>query len=268
QGAANIASPLFGGIPVTGAIARTATNIKSGGRTPVAGIVHALTLLVITLFFARWAALIPLSALAGILLIVAYRMSEWRVFRNELRADWTDSLVMVTTFLLTVVFDLTVAIAVGMVLAAFLFMKRMSEVVGVNEVTREFADISDGAGDDEAIYRRRIPPRVEVYEINGPFFFGAAERFKDTVGELASRPAVLIIRMRNVPAIDSTAAHALSHLVARTRRDGTRVIVAGIQPRPLETLRNIGLVDEIGPENVVGDIDTALARAEALVAAQ
>jgi SulP family sulfate permease len=173
---------------------------------------------------------------------------------------------MVTTFLLTVVFDLTVAIAVGMVLAAFLFMKRMSEVVGVNEVTREFADVDGGSGDQEAIYRRRIPPGVEVYEINGPFFFGAAERFKDTVGDLSSRPRVLIIRMRNVPAIDSTAAHALRHLVGRTRRDGTRIVVAGIQRRPLETLRNIGLADEIGPENIVDDIDTALERAAALVA--
>jgi sulfate permease, SulP family len=265
QGTANVVSPLFGGIPVTGAIARTATNIKSGGRTPVAGIVHAVVLLLITLFFARSAGLIPLAALAGILFVVAWRMSEWRVFRNELRGDWTDSLVMVTTFLLTVVFDLTVAIAVGMVLAAFLFMKRMSEVVGVNEVTREFADPEGGAGDNEAIYRRRIPPGVEVYEINGPFFFGAAERFKDTLGDLRTRPRVLIIRMRNVPAIDSTAAHALSHLVSRTRRDGTRIVVAGIQPRPLETLRNIGLVDQIGRDNIVDDIDTALQRAAALV---
>ena len=265
QGAANVVSPLFGGIPVTGAIARTATNIKSGGRTPVAGIAHAVVLLLITLFFARSAGLIPLAALAGILFVVAWRMSEWRVFKNELRGDWTDSLVMVTTFLLTVVFDLTVAIAVGMVLAAFLFMKRMSEVVGVNEVTREFADAEGGSGDQEAIYRRRIPPGVEVYEINGPFFFGAAERFKDTVGDLSSRPRVLIIRMRNVPAIDSTAAHALRHLVGRTRRDGTRIVVAGIQRRPLETLRNIGLADEIGRENIVDDIDTALERAAALV---
>ena len=268
QGVANIASPLFGGIPVTGAIARTATNIKSGGRTPVAGIVHASVLLLITLFFARWAGLIPLASLAGILFVVAWRMSEWRVFKNELRGDWTDSLVMVTTFLLTVVFDLTVAIAVGMVLAAFLFMKRMSEVVGVNEVTSDFADPDGGGGDQEAIYRRRIPPGVEVYEINGPFFFGAAERFKDTIGDLESRPKVLIIRMRNVPAIDSTAAHALSHLIDRTRRDGTRIIIAGVQRRPLETLWNIGIVDQIGRENVVADIDVALAKAEALAGAK
>ena len=265
QGVANVASPLFGGIPVTGAIARTATNIKSGGRTPVAGIVHAAVLLLITLFFARSAGLIPLASLAGILFVVAWRMSEWRVFKNELRGDWTDSLVMVTTFLLTVVFDLTVAIAVGMVLAAFLFMKRMSEVVGVNEVTREFADVEPGSADDEAIYRRRVPQGVEVYEINGPFFFGAAERFKDTVGDLRNKPKVLIIRMRNVPAIDSTAAHALNHLIGRTRRDGTRIIIAGVQRRPLETLRNIGIVAEIGRENVVEGIDEALARAAALV---
>jgi SulP family sulfate permease len=174
----------------------------------------------------------------------------------------------VTTFLLTVIFDLTVAIAVGMVLAAFLFMKRMSEVVGVNEVTRDFADpaVPDGAPDSEAIFRRRVPPGVEVYEINGPFFFGAAERFKDTIGDLSKRPAVMIIRMRNVPAIDSTAAHALRHLIARTRRDGTRIVVAEARPRPLETLRNIGIVAQIGPENVVDDIDLALERAGALAA--
>jgi SulP family sulfate permease len=171
QGVANIVSPLFGGMPATGAIARTATNIKSGGRTPVAGMVHALTLLLITLFFGRWAELIPLSVLAAIVLVVAYRLSEWRVFVHELRAPRSDALVMVTTFLLTLLVDLTVGIGVGMVLAAFLFMKRMAEVTNITMVRREFEETSEAPGDDQgAIYRRQIPPGVEVYEINGPFF--------------------------------------------------------------------------------------------------
>src|SRR3954447_794902 len=172
QGVANVVAPLFGGIPATGAIARTATNVKSGGRTPVAGIVHAVTLLVITLFFGRWAALIPLAVLAAIVLVVAWRLSEWKVFVNELRAPWSDAAVMITTFVLTIVVDLSVAIGVGMVLASFLFMRRMAEVTNVTMVSREFEDGPAGGEDESgAIYRRRIPEGVEVYEINGPFFF-------------------------------------------------------------------------------------------------
>src|SRR5205823_4226290 len=179
QGIANIVSPLFGGIPATGAIARTATNVKNGGRTPVAGITHAVTLLLITLFFGRWAALIPLSTLAAILVVVAFHMSEWRTFISEFRAPKSDVAVLLTTFALTVIVDLTVAIEVGMVLAAFLFMRRMAEVTNVSMVTRELADAD---GDDEAdpngVRDRSVPDGVEVFEINGPFFFGAAEQFK------------------------------------------------------------------------------------------
>jgi len=259
QGVANIASPLFGGMPATGAIARTATNIKSGGRTPVAGMVHALTLLVITLFFGRWAALIPLAVLATIVLLVAYRLSEWRVFRSELRAPRSDAVVMVTTFLLTLVIDLTVGIGVGMVLAAFLFMKRMAEVTNVTVLSREFQDDAGAPGDDSgAIYRRRVPPGVEVYEINGPFFFGAAEKFKDTLAEVSRKPKVLIIRMRNVPAIDSTAMHALRDLIRRTRRDGTQVFLSDVHSQPLIALGRSELLDEIGDENLFGNVDEAL----------
>jgi sulfate permease, SulP family len=263
QGIANIASPLFGGMPATGAIARTATNIKSGGRTPVAGMVHALTLLLITLFFGRWAEVIPLAVLAAIVLLVALRLSEWRTFLHELRAPRSDAAVMVATFLLTLLVDLTVGIGVGMVLAAFLFMKRMAEVTNVTVVRQEFDEGSAAPGDEQgAIYRRRIPAGVEVYEINGPFFFGAAEKFKQTLGEVSRRPKVLIIRMRNVPAIDSTAMHALKDLVGRTRREGTLVLLSDVRAQPLLALERSGLLAEIGGDHLFGDVDQALEAAE------
>ncbi len=259
QGVANVASPLFGGMPATGAIARTATNIKSGGRTPVAGVVHALTLLAITLFFGRWAALIPLATLAAIVLVVAYRLSEWRVFLSELRAPRSDAIVMVSTFLLTILVDLTVAISVGMVLAAFLFMKRMAEVTNITIVTRELQDAPLKSGDDTgAIYRRAVPPGVEVYEINGPFFFGAAEKFRDTLAQVSRKPRVLIIRMRNVPAIDSTAMHALKDLIRRTRADGTVVMLSDVHSQPLIALARSGLLDEIGEDCLFGNVDEAI----------
>ena len=261
QGTANVVAPLFGGMPATGAIARTATNVKSGGRTPVAGIVHALTLLLITLFFGRMAALIPLATLAAIVFWVAYRMAEWRVFKSELSAPKSDAIVMVVTFLLTVLVDLTVGIGVGMVLASFLFMKRMAEVTNVTMVSRELQDTGPSPDHSGAIYMRRIPPGVEVYEINGPFFFGAAEKFKDTLSEVSKKPKVLIIRMRNVPAIDSTAMHALRDLVRRTRKDGTVVYFSDVHAQPLVALSQSELLDEIGEENLFGDVDEALTAA-------
>jgi SulP family sulfate permease len=258
QGVANVVSPLFGGMPATGAIARTATNVKSGGRTPVAGIVHAITLLLITLFLGNLAALIPLATLAAIVLWVAYRMAEWRVFRSELSAPKSDAIVMLVTFLLTLLVDLTVGIGVGMVLASFLFMKRMAEVTNVTLVSRELQDVGPSQDHSGAIYHRSIPPGVEVYEINGPFFFGAAEKFKDTLSEVSKKPKVLIIRMRHVPAIDSTAMHALRDLVRRTRRDGTVVLFSDVHAQPLVALERSGLLDEIGGELLFGDIDEAL----------
>ncbi|HEX6432670.1 MAG TPA: SulP family inorganic anion transporter [Gemmatimonadales bacterium] len=262
QGVANVVTPLFGGIPATGAIARTATNVKSGGRTPVAGMVHALTLLLITLFFGRLAGLIPLATLAAIVLWVAYRMAEWQVFRSELSAPRSDALVMVTTFLLTVLVDLTTGIGVGMVLASFLFMKRMAEVTDITVVSQEFQDTRTSSDTAGAIYRRRVPKGVEVYEINGPFFFGAAEKFKDTLWEVSKKPQVLIVRMRNVPAMDSTAMHALRDLVRRTKKDGTLVLLSDVQPQPRMALERSGLLKEIGGEHVLSDIDQALAAAE------
>jgi SulP family sulfate permease len=258
QGVANIASPLFGGIPATGAIARTATNIKNGGRTPVAGMIHAATVLLITLFFGRWAALIPMATLAGILLVVAYQMSEWRVFRSELSSPRSDVIVLVTTFALTVLVDLTVAIEVGMVLAAFLFMGRMATLANVSHVT---GDVLDDEGSDESAAMPAVPRGVEVYEINGPFFFGAAETFKDTLALVAGKPKVLILRMRRVPAIDATGLHALTDVVRRSRRDGTLVLLSEVQSQPQQALARSVLIDEIGEEHLFATLEDALARA-------
>ena len=269
QGIANLITPLFGGIPATGAIARTATNVKNGGRTPVAGIVHAITLLLITLFVGRWAALIPMATLAAILVVVAYHMSEWRVFRSELRSPRSDVAVLVTTFALTVLVDLTVAIGVGMVLAAFLFMRRMAEVTNVAAFTRELNDVSGGAGayedadDPGSVRRHAVPPGVQIYEVNGPFFFGAAETFKDTLGRIAGKPAVLIIRLRAVPAIDSTGIHALRDVIRRSRRDGTLVLLADVHTQPLTALIRSEAMEEIGPEHLFSDLSGALRAARA-----
>ncbi len=240
QGVANIVSPLFGGMPATGAIARTATNVKNGAATPVAGITHALTLLLITLFFGRWAGLIPLATLAAILVVVA------------------------ATFLLTVLVDLTVAIEVGMVLAAFLFMRRMAEVTNIKVLTHEFEDPTDDfETDPNAVRRRVVPEGVQVYEITGPFFFGAAEMFKDRVTRIAGKPKVLILRMRHVPAIDSTGLHALRDVVRRSEREGTLVILSDVHAQPVVALERSGLYDELGEENIHGNIDDALNRARA-----
>jgi len=262
QGIANIASPLFGGIPATGAIARTATNVKNGGRTPVAGMIHALTLLLITLFFGRWAGLIPLATLAAILVVVSYHMSEWRTFRSELTAPKSDVVVLITTFALTVIIDLTVAIEVGMVLAAFLFMRRMAEVTNVSIVTRELADTDgDDEGDPNAVRDRSVPTGVEVFEINGPFFFGAAEQFKDTINQVGKKPRVLIIRMRDVPAIDATGLHALQELARRCRREGTLLLLSDVHAQPMFALVRSDILPVIGEENLFGNIDDALNRA-------
>lgn len=266
QGVANIASPLFGGIPATGAIARTATNVKNGGRTPVAGIVHALTLLIITLVAGRLASFIPMAALAAILVVVAYHMSEWRSFVAELRSPKSDVVVLLTTFLLTVLVDLTVAIEVGMVLAAFLFIRRMAEVTNVSLITREVQQGLAGDGDgEELVDRKSVPPGVEVYEINGPFFFGAAQSFKDAVSHVAAKPKVLILRMRNVSAMDSSGMHALSDVIKRARKDGTAVILSGVHMQPLTALTGSAALAEIGSENLAGNLDLALARARTIL---
>ena len=260
QGVANIASPLFLGIPATGAIARTATNIKNGGRTPVAGMVHALVLLLIMLFFGRLAALIPMATLAGILVVVAYGMSEWRIFVKLFRGPRSDVIVLLITFLLTVLIDLTVAIQVGVVLAAVLFMKRMADVTQVG-----YLNAGEGEDDDEhdtySLRSRTLPPGVEVFEVSGPFFFGAADKFKDAIGRLEKKPRVLILRMRHVLSIDATALIALETLHDRTARDGTLLILSGVHAQPLVAMQRSGFVDRVGIENVTADIDAAIRRA-------
>lgn len=260
QGFANMAAPLFGGIPATGAIARTATNIKSGGRSPVAGIVHAAVLLTILLVAGPLATRIPMAALAGILIIVAYHMSEWRTFRAYLRTPASDVAVLVTTFLLTVIVDLTVALQVGMVLAAFLFMHRMSLVTNVQAVTGGSAEehgLTSAGELDEAI---DLPAGVDLYEIDGPFFFGAAERFKETIATMGNRPDVLILRLRRVPVIDATAISLLRDLAKRCKREGTLLLLLELRSQPLVALERAGFISELGEDQLVATLDDALAR--------
>lgn len=264
QGAANVLSPLFGGIPVTGAIARTATNIKNGGRTPVAGIVHAVTLLFIMLALGKWAKLIPMATLAAILIVVAYNMSEHHVFRQLLRSPRSDIIVLLTTFFLTVVFDLTIAIEVGMILAVLLFMRRMATVTNIGIVTRELKD-EDELPDPNSISARTVPEGVEVYEINGPFFFGAVTKFKEVMRGVEKPPRIRIIRMRNVPAIDASGLNLLREVITESRRDGTRLIFSGVHTQPLFAFTQYGLIDEVGEDNIFGGIDDALDHARGLL---
>ncbi len=267
QGIANIVAPIFGGIPATGAIARTATNIKNGGRTPVAGIIHALTLLAIMMLVGKWATLIPLSCLAGILVVVAYNMSEWRSFVSILRTSRSDAAILVATFGLTVFVDLTVAIEVGMILAAFLFMRRMAQISNVDIVTQEFNDVPD-AKDPKAISNYHIPKGVEVFEINGPFFFGAAYKFKDSMRFIEKPPKVLIVRMRHVPVIDATGLHTLELVFNEAKRIGTCLLISGIQPSVYKELEKSHLLEKIGKENILIVIEDALKRADEVIKAQ
>ena len=271
QGVANIASPLFGGIPATGAIARTATNIKNGGLTPIAGIIHAVVLLLIMLFFGKWAALIPMATLAGILVVVAYNMSEWHHFVKLLKSPKMDIAVLLVTFFLTVLVDLTVAIQAGVVLAALLFMKRMSDVTQVGYITSmvgfEEEDEEDAKADPNNINKFSVPKGVEVFEVNGPFFFGAAERFKHTLNLIVKKPKVLILRTRTVLAMDATALHALEEVYDMTKREGSVLVLAGIHAQPMIAMDKAGFLDKVGVENVFESIGDALKRARAIVGA-
>ncbi|WP_157207510.1 SulP family inorganic anion transporter [Mariniflexile maritimum] len=230
QGAANIASSVFGGIPATGAIARTATNVKNGGRTPIAGITHALALLSIMLLFAPYAKLIPLSCLAGILIVVAYHMSEWRQFISILKGNRMDIIILLTTFFLTVIFDLIIAIEIGIVLSSFMFMKRMSESVQIQNISTETTN-SEHLFDEEFL---DLPPGVLLYEINGPLFFGAARQFQETITNTHLQPHIIIIRMRYVPLIDATGYQSLKEIIKSFKAKGITVILSGIS----ESLKN------------------------------
>jgi SulP family sulfate permease len=262
QGVANIASPIFGGIPATGAIARTATNINNGGQTPFAGIIHAGVLLLILLFFGKWAALVPMATLAGILVVTAYRMSEWRLMVRIFRSTRSDTIVMLSTFLITVLVDLTAAIQVGVVLASLLFIKRMSEVTQ----TRVLEDMLSEEEDEDGMRGRRIPNGVVVFEVNGPFFFGAADKFKSTINMVRKKPKVIVLRMRHVMTLDATGLHALEDVYEKSRRDGTTLILSGVHMQPLAVMKQSGFADRVGADHMITSLDEALRRAEAIVA--
>ena len=256
QGFANIVTPLFGGIPATGAIARTATNIKNGGRTPIAGITHAVTLLLIMLFLGKWAKLIPMSCLAGILIVVAYNMSEWRSFRSILKGQAFDIIILLTTFFLTVLVDLTVAIQVGVVLSAILFMKRMADNGQAILLDKENSNIEDYG---------HFPKGIEIYEISGPFFFGAAKHYSQVLKGLASSTQVLIIRMRNVPFIDATGIHNFREAIKSLQTNDKYIVLSGVQPAVRKELDRCGIATLIGEEYIFDNFDAASAKAKALV---
>jgi SulP family sulfate permease len=269
---ANIGSVCFGGIPATGAIARTAANIKTGARTPLAGMIHSVIVLLVMLTLAPMAKHIPLAALAAMLVMVAWGMSERDHFKTLLRAPRSDIAVLLTTFGLTVFADLTIAVGVGMVLASMLFMKRMSEVTGIGaidgESTESGTDELTDAGDPNGLSTRDVPKGVEIYEINGPFFFGVADRIKDVLQELERPPKVFILRMRRVPAIDASGMHALDEFYLKCKRQGTQLLLAGVHAQPMFALAKYGLLDKVGEDNLFGNIDDALDRAREIVGAQ
>jgi SulP family sulfate permease len=254
QGVANIISPIFGGIPVTGAIARTATNIKNGGRTPIAGIVHSVVILLMFLFCAKWAGLIPMATLSGILIVVAYHMSEAKHFKRLLKSRRGDVVVLLLTFGLTVFVDLTVAIEVGVVMAAFLFMHRMAQITHIKLID------SDENGDYLHEYEG-VPDGIEIFEINGPLFFGAVDKFRDAIVSFEKLPRVIILRMSAVPVIDITAVSTLERFIESAQAEGTRIIFAGVNKRVFKMLQRAGVVERVGIENILADVPLALAQA-------
>lgn len=266
QGIANIGSAFFGGIPATGAIARTATNVKSGGKTPVSAIIHAIVLALIMLILGPFAKMVPMAALAGILVVVSYNMSEiWR-FLSMFKAPKSDLSVLLLTFILTVFVDLILAVEVGLILSAAMFIKRMADVTNIGVVTRELRDMPESAkGDPNSIANREVPEGVGVFEINGPFFFGAVEKFKDYMLILDQPLQVVILRIRHVPAIDASGLHIIEDLMLRCRKKGSTLIVSGVHTQPLFAMQKSGLLDEIGQENIVSNIDTALNRAREII---
>lgn len=265
QGAANIIVPLFGGIPVTGAIARTMTNINNGGRTPVAGIIHAVVLLLILLFLGPLTKHIPMACLAGVLIIVSYNMSEWRTFRSLMKNPKSDVAVLLTTFFLTVIFDLTVAIEVGLLLAMLLFMRRMTEVTHVS-VIRDEIDLSQESEVPHAEERLTVPKGVEIYEIDGPFFFGIANKFGECMKEIGDKPKVRIIRMRKVPFMDSTGLHNLESLYRLSAMEHIHMILSGVNPQVHKVLTKSGFAAKVGEENICSNINEALQKAGEVVA--
>ena len=264
-GIANFCTPLFGGIPATGAIARTMTNINNGGRTPVAGIIHAAVLLLIFLVLMPLAAYLPMACLAGVLVVVAYNMSGWRTFRELMNNPKSDITVLLITFFLTVIFDLTIAIEVGLVIACLLFMRRMAETTQIKVIAGEIDpnDESDMKFTEEE--NLIIPDNVEVYEINGPYFFGIANKFEDLMAAMDDHPKVRVIRMRRVPFIDSTGIHNLRTLCEMSRHEGTHIVLSGVTPNVYAVLEHAGFCDMLGKEYICPNINVALDRASELV---
>lgn len=264
QGVANVVTPIFGGIPATGAIARTMTNINNGGRTPVAGIIHAVVLLLILLFLGDLTKHIPMACLAGVLVIVSYNMSEWRTFKALMKNPKSDVAVLIATFLLTVIFDLTIAIEIGLLLAVVLFLRRISETSGISIFKSEIdeADYVEGTSDTEKL---QLPKGVEVYEIEGPFFFGVANKFEETMKQIGDKPAIRIIRMRKVPFIDSTGTHNLENLINMSQKDKTQILLSGVNENVRNVLINVGIEKLLGAENIYPNINEALDRANVLL---
>ena len=260
QGVANLCTPLFGGIPCTGAIARTMTNINNGGRTPVTGIVHAVTLLVIFLLLMPLAGYIPMACLAGVLVVVSYNMSGWRTFVQLMKNPKSDIAVLLVTFFLTVIFDLTIAIEVGLLIACLLFMRRMAETTEIKVIADEIDpnDETDAELHEEHLI---IPDGVEVYEINGPYFFGIANKFEDLMTTMSDRPLVRVIRMRRVPFVDSTGMHNLQNLCTIARREGTHIVLSGVRENVYATLEHAGFCELLGKHNICPNINVALERA-------
>lgn len=263
QGIANLVSPVFSGIPATGAIARTATNVRSGGRTPIAGIVHGLVVLSSILLFGRFALLIPMPVLAAILIIVAYNMSEWRSFRKILKYPKSDVAVMVTTFALTVFVDLTVAIQVGVILSAFLFIKRMADVTNVTQLKAAVREDEETESSDFGV--AGIPTGVEVFELQGSLFFGAVEQFTETIRAIEKPPKVFILEARNLLAVDATGLRAIEDIYSMMKDQGTSMMISGIHKQPLFAMTNSGLYDKIGEDMIFGSLDEAIGKAEEML---
>ena len=264
QGVANMVTPLFGGIPATGAIARTMANINNGGRTPVAGMIHAVILLLILLLLMPLAQYIPMGCLAGVLVIVSYNMSGWRTFKALLRNPKSDVSVLLVTFFLTVIFDLTVAIEVGLLIACVLFMRRVMETTDIS-VIRDEIDPNNETDVDTHEEHLIIPEGVEVYEINGPYFFGIATKFEEMMAQMGDRPKVRIIRMRKVPFIDSTGIHNLENLCMMSQKENITIVLSGVVDKVHKVLAKSGFCNLLGEENICPNINEALARAEQLI---
>jgi SulP family sulfate permease len=264
QGVANVVSPLFGGLPATGAIARTATNVRSGARTPVAGMVHAVTLLLVLLFAAPLAQYIPLAVLSAILFLVAWNMGEWHEVPDLLKLTKTDVAVWLVTFVLTVFADLTLAVEVGIVLAALLFIRRVADTTTVERVTEDYVE----SGRAHILQDKEIPPYVAIYRIHGPFLFGTTDKLDPVIDAIATAPPIVVLRLRNMTALDATGMSAIEDLATKLRASGRHLLVCGARRQPARLLERAEFHEAVGDENILPHVHAALERARALHAAE